>query len=347
MSISLAKWVNNYKTLFLVAVLSAVGVTLVMFSISVSLVYSPLLRHSDVQVFEVTSRSSLNNVSQQLVEQKLFRYPLIFSAYARIRGVDRLIQAGEYEITRTTTPASLLQKMIRGDRVQYRITLVEGWTLSQALEEIWRHDSIIREIETSDPRQLAHILQLNTDNAEGMLFPDTYFFSKGATDIDLVKRANENLERILHEAWQNKLNALPYTDPYDALILASIIEKESAAESEKGHIAGVFVRRIELGMRLQSDPTVIYGMGEKYDGRITREDLLELTPYNTYRINGLPPTPIALAGRESIIASVNPLPSDYLYFVSQGDGRHYFSADLEEHNTAVARFRRTTELKIE
>ena len=231
-----------------------------------------------------------------------------------------------------------LRKMLAGDTYQYRITHIEGWTLEQALNEIWSDSNIVRELNSSSGELVADSLNLVEESVEGLFYPDTYFFTRGTTDREILIRAYERMKEVLTEAWESRLGALPYNDAYDALIMASIIEKESAEESERGHIAGVFVRRLELGMRLQSDPTVIYGMGDNFDGDIRREDLLEETAYNTYRINGLPPTPIALAGIDSINASLNPLPSDYLYFVSRGNGTHYFSSTLQEHNDAVSRF---------
>lgn len=287
---------------------------------------------------EVRPGSSLTTIANNLHSLNLVESPQLLTLYGRITGIAASLQSGEYELTTGTTPIEFLQKMSRGDTLQYRITLVEGWTLQQALKEIWSNTNIERTIENNI--MIAELLEIEADSAEGLLFPDTYFFIKGSTDIDILSRANQRLEEVLEQAWENRLGALPYEDSYDALILASIIEKESAQGSERGHIAGVFVRRLEQGMRLQSDPTVIYGMGDDYDGDIRREDLQEETAYNTYRINGLPPTPIALSGIESIQASMNPLPSDYLYFVSRGDGTHYFSATLEEHNAAVNEYQR-------
>ena len=341
MNTGLKKTIYAYKAYILMAALGVAAIALILFITSRFLFDSPLSKHLDNTIFEVGAGSSLTTISQQLKIQEIFSFPAAFIIYVRMRGLERSIQPGEYEITGSTTMTTLLQKMINGDRIQYRITLVEGWTLKQALEAIWENKLIDRKIRTTDPKVIARLLELDIDNAEGMIFPDTYFFTKGASDISILNRAYSNLQTTLNEAWGDRLGGLPYSNSYEALIMASIIEKESSASSEKGHIAGVFVRRIELGMRLQSDPTVIYGMKEQYNGDITRNDLEQITPYNTYRINGLPPTPIALAGRESILASVNPLQSEYLYFVSKGDGSHYFSVNLEEHNAAVARFRRT------
>ncbi|MBT6058395.1 MAG: endolytic transglycosylase MltG, partial [Gammaproteobacteria bacterium] len=227
--------------------------------------------------------------------------------------------------------------------VQYRVTLVEGWTFQQALEEIWNREKISLELKDKNPLEISRLLGIDQETPEGMLFPDTYFYTKGESDLDLLLRANRRLNEVLNQSWESRLGALPFESSYEALILASIVEKESANNSERGHVAGVFVRRLETGMRLQSDPTVIYGMGDRYQGNIARTDLQEQTDYNTYRISGLPPSPIALAGLESINATLNPLESDYLYFVSRGDGSHQFSSNLEQHNQAVQEFQRQAE----
>ena len=286
----------------------------------------------------VESGSSLTRVANELEKRDLIGSSRNLTLYARIQGTADSIQTGEYELTVGMTPMEFLKKITTGDTRQYRVTLIEGWTLDQALNEIWSNSNIVRKLDSSSGELVADSLNLEEESVEGLLYPDTYFFTRGATDSDILIRAYERMKEVLTEAWESRLGALPYNDAYDALIMASIIEKESARGSERGHIAGVFVRRLELGMRLQSDPTVIYGMGDEFSGDIGREDLLEETAYNTYRINGLPPTPIALAGIESINASLNPLSSDYLYFVSRGDGTHYFSSTLEEHNDAVNRF---------
>ncbi|MEO1932376.1 MAG: endolytic transglycosylase MltG [Pseudohongiella sp.] len=233
-----------------------------------------------------------------------------------------------------------LRKFVAGETLQYRLTLVEGWTFDQALNEIWLSEKVNIELTGLSKSEISVSLNLETENPEGMFFPDTYFYTAGTSDREILLRAKENLENILADAWGNRLGALPLESSYEALILASIIEKESSVESERGHISGVFVRRLEQGMRLQSDPTVIYGLGPDFDGSIKSKDLRNETAYNTYRIKGLPPTPIALAGIESIEASVNPLPSNYLYFVATGDGGHKFSSSLEEHNAAVNEYQR-------
>jgi len=290
--------------------------------------------------FDIAPGSPLQRVTANLSDQGYLPRPELLNLWARWQGVGNAIKAGEYEITTALTPIQLLEKMVSGETRQYQLTLLEGKTFAQALDAIWQSEKIVPSLKGLDTAAIAQQMSLNLENPEGLLFPDTYFYSSGTLDIDILIRANTRLNSILESAWERRLGALPYESAYDALIMASIIEKESGLLAEQSHIAGVFVRRLEQGMRLQSDPTVIYGMGSDYAGNIRRSDLRETTAYNTYRIDGLPPTPIALAGRESIEASLNPLQSDYLYFVAKGDGSHYFSATLEEHNEAVQRYQR-------
>jgi len=297
--------------------------------------YTPIPALTAPVVFEIRTGSSLSRVSTELEAAGYLEHPQFFKLLARWRGVASTIKSGEYELQAGLSPEALLTELVLGNTRQYRITLVAGWTFRQALGAIWRSEKIERRLADSDPALIASQLQLEVDNPEGMLFPDTYFYTAGTTDLQILNRAHNRLEEVLNAAWEQRLGALPYASPYEALILASIIEKESAYGAERGHISGVFVRRLELGMRLQSDPTVIYGLGDEFDGNLTRAHLNQQTAYNTYRISGLPPTPIALSGLDSINASLHPLPSDYLYFVAKGNGEHQFSSTLEEHNAAV------------
>jgi len=287
---------------------------------------------------EIVAGSSLSRVAAELGEAGFLRSPIIFKLMARVRGVENSIRTGEYELQPGITPVQLLHKIVNGESVQYRITLVEGWTFEQALQAIWSADNIVPSLDGLSMAEVSASMNLGRENPEGLLYPDTYFYTKGTSDIELLLRASEKLNTVLSDAWAARLGALPYADQYEALTMASIIEKESASNSERGLIAAVFVSRMELGMRLQSDPTVIYGMGDRYAGNIRREDLSEQTPYNTYRIGGLPPTPIALSGEESIVAALNPEQTDYLYFVAKGDGSHHFSHTLDEHNAAVREY---------
>ena len=302
--------------------------------------FKPLDLDGESVVIDVPAGSSVIRLANSLARAGYIDSARLFVLLARWRGVTETIQTGEYRLTPDLTPARLLDKLVAGEQVQYRVTLVEGWTFDQALASLWRAEKLTATLQQASREAIAEAMGLTVASPEGMLFPDTYFYTRGTTDLQLLRRANQRLNEVLAAAWDARLGALPYASPYEALIMASIIEKESAASSERGHIAGVFVRRLEQGMRLQSDPTVIYGLGTDFDGDLRRNDLQASTPYNTYRNSGLPPTPIALAGLDSIRAALNPLPSDYLYFVSKGDGSHHFSSTLDEHNAAVERYQR-------
>lgn len=328
----------QWFVLALVTVLVAVALSVFLLLRSV---YQPIPNLAGTQVLNVPAGSNLTRVASQLHEQGWLGSPLALRVVARWQGTANAIQTGEYRLVPGMSAADLLSAMVNGDTIQYRITFVEGWTLDQVLTALRQAEPVEHTLPAeAGPEAIANAMQVPQTNPEGLVFPDTYFYTRGTSDVELLRRGYARLMNVLNAAWEQRLGALPYNSPYEALIMASIIEKESAASSERGHIAGVFVRRLEQGMRLQSDPTVIYGMGADFEGDIRRQDLTAESAYNTYRINGLPPTPIALAGSESIQAALHPLPSDYLYFVSRGDGSHYFSSTLEEHNAAVNRFQR-------
>ena len=283
---------------------------------------------------------SLTQVTRRLERDGVLRWPRVLVLWARWQGIDRLMRTGEYELTPGLTPVSLLSLLMSGRNVQYPVTLVEGWTARQALEHLWAQEAIRVTLRDKTDEELSVLLQSPFPALEGTLFPDTYFYTRNTTDEDILRRAHLQLRDVLESEWRQQAQNLPYDSPWEALIMASIIEKESGYQAEKADIAGVFVRRLQQGMRLQSDPTIIYGMGDSYAGNIRRSDIETTTPWNTYRIDGLPPTPIALSGRDSIRASLNPNPGTALYFVSRGDGSHQFSDTLEEHNAAVRRYLR-------
>jgi UPF0755 protein len=229
----------------------------------------------------------------------------------------------------------------RGEVVQYSLTLVEGWSFRQVRTALERQSKLELTLTGLSDAQLMARLGYPGVNPEGRFFPDTYRFVRGMSDLDLLKQAYVRLEQVLAEEWQGRADGLPYKAPYDALIMASIIEKETGVPEERGEIAGVFVRRLRIGMRLQTDPTVIYGLGERYNGKLTRAHLREPTAYNTYVIDGMPPTPIAMVGREAINAALHPVAGKSLYFVARGDGSHVFSNSLEAHNRAVREYQLT------
>ncbi len=235
-------------------------------------------------------------------------------------------------------PVEVLDLLISGRVIQYPITLVEGWTFRQAVAAILANGRFGNDLAGQSDADLMTALGRPGEHPEGRFFPDTYSFPRRTTGVDVLRRALQRMDQVLAEEWAGRADGLPLRTPYEALTLASIIEKETGLVAERPEIGGVFVRRLEQGMRLQTDPTVIYGMGERFDGNIRRADLQEATPYNTYVIPGLPPTPIALPGRAAIHAALHPVPGDSLYFVARGDGGHVFSATLDQHNRAVREY---------
>ncbi|MFW6020618.1 MAG: endolytic transglycosylase MltG [Guyparkeria sp.] len=258
---------------------------------------------------------------------------------ARFRGQARSIQAGEYEVRPGERLASLLDRMVAGDVIEYRLTIPEGVTAQAFLDRLAEAPRIRRTLDELTAETVIDELDLPVDHLEGWLFPDTYRYTAGTTDRALIRRAFTQMREVVDAAWAARADDLPLETPYEALILASVIEKETGLSGERDEVAGVFVNRLERGMRLQTDPTVIYGMGEEYDGRLFSRHLREDTPYNTYTRDGLPPTPIALPSGASIKAATRPAETDALYFVADGSGGHAFSRTLEEHNRAVARWR--------
>ena len=290
------------------------------------------------RVFIIEAGLPFAEINRRLKAQHLITQSWYFEALARFTGQVRQIKTGEYEIRPGLTPVELLDLLVSGQVIQYAFTLVEGWNLHTMLRAI-RQSPLIGNTLGDDPLPaLRAALGYTITTAEGLFFPDTYYLAKGATDIDLLQWAYDRLQTVLAEEWQNRAAGLPYRNPYEALIMASIIEKETALASERGQIAGVFVRRLKKNMKLQTDPTVIYALGQGFDGNLRKKDLALDSPWNTYRYKGLPPGPIALAGREAIHAALNPAPGKALYFVAKGDGSHYFSETLSEHNRAVARY---------
>ena len=259
-------------------------------------------------------------------------------AWFRFSGQDRAMKAGNYEIPPGTTPRSLLQKLVRGEESLRAITFVEGWTFRQmraliAKDEFLKHDTV-----AMSEADIMAALGKPGVAAEGMFFPDTYTYAKGSSELAVLRRALHAMERRLDEMWEQRSADTPLKSPYEALILASIVEKETGRASDRGQIAGVFANRLRAGMRLQTDPSVIYGMGESFDGNIRRKDLQTDTPWNTYTRAGLPPTPIAMPGKASLLAAVRPEPTKAYYFVARGDGSSHFSPNLDEHNRAVNRY---------
>lgn len=261
-------------------------------------------------------------------------------AWFRFSGQDRAIKAGNYEIPPGTTPIGLLQKLARGEEALRAFTLVEGWNWRQVRQALAREEQLQHDAATLTDEALMAQLGRPGVHPEGRFFPDTYAYAKGSSDIALLRRALHAMDRHLEAAWAQRAADTPLKSADEALILASIVEKETGKASDRGRIASVFTNRLRAGMLLQTDPTVIYGLGEKFDGNLRRRDLQTDQPWNTYTRAGLPPTPIAMPGKASLLAAVQPDPTGALYFVAKGDGTSHFSASLQEHNRAVNRYQR-------
>lgn len=289
-------------------------------------------------LFTVKAGDSLNRFSKNLKNIGWIETRFWIRLYVRLNPNLANIKQGTYQVVANDTLESLLHKVVAGHEHQFSLTFVEGTTLKQWLTTLHQHPMIIQTQDTSSVEQVALTLGIAQANPEGWFFPETYAFTAGTSDIEVLKRAYKKMTKQLEELWPKRAAGLPYKNAYEALIMASIIEKETGQVSEQTTIASVFVNRLNKRMRLQTDPTVIYGLGDKYQGDITRKHLKQKTAYNTYRINGFPPTPIAMPGRSAIKAALHPISSNLYYFVSKGNGEHQFSATLSAHNAAVAKY---------
>jgi UPF0755 protein len=288
----------------------------------------------------VESGSSARAVAQQWSEGGMLVHPRLLYEWFRWSGQARAIKAGTYEASQAITPRRLLAMMVNGEVVQERVRFVEGWTFRQLRAELARAPYLRAETRGMSDAQIMAALGAPGQHPEGRFFPDTYTYGRGVSDLVVLKRAHAALHERLAEAWAERASDTPLKSADEALILASIVEKETGIEADRPLVAGVFVNRLRSGMLLQTDPTVIYGLGETFDGNLRKRDLLTDTPYNTYTRGGLPPTPIALPGVASLRASVRPQPTKALYFVARGDGSSVFSETLAEHNRAVNRYQR-------
>jgi UPF0755 protein len=289
---------------------------------------------------EVTPGESLSSVAGELESRGVLTHPRLLALYARYTGADARMRAGEYSIAPGTTPDTLLQLFVSGAVVQHSVTIVEGWTFRDLRKAIADEPTLEQTIQgLADDEVMAQLGEAGR-HPEGLFFPDTYLFGKGTRDVELLRQARDRMRKELEQAWAARHEDLPLQEPYEALILASIVERETGLAEERARIAGVFVERLRRGMRLQTDPTVIYGLGEKFDGNLRRADLERDGPYNTYIRTGLPPTPIALPGAAALRAAVQPDVRGEIYFVATGlgDGAHVFSRTLAEHEAAVKQY---------
>ncbi|WP_082060762.1 endolytic transglycosylase MltG [Pseudomonas abietaniphila] len=296
------------------------------------------LKLTQEQLLDVPSGSSPTGVLNRLEADGVIKDAFLLRLYWRFNLSGQPLHSGEYRMTPGMTAKSLLTLWEKGEVVQYSLTLVEGWTFRQVRAALGKQPKLEQTLSNLSDSEVMSKLGHPNVFPEGRFFPDTYRYVRGMTDAELLKQAYNRLDAVLQEEWEKRAADVPYADPYQALILASLVEKETGVPQERGEIAGVFVRRLQKGMLLQTDPTVIYGLGERYNGKITRAFLKEATPYNTYVISGLPPTPIAMVGREAIHAAMHPVAGSSLYFVARGDGSHVFSDDLDAHNAAVKAF---------
>jgi UPF0755 protein len=293
---------------------------------------------TETESFDIEAGSRFRGVTHQLVQQNIIQDAVSFEVLARALGVASDVKAGIYEVKSGITPLELLDIMTSGSSSQASITFIEGWTFAQMREALNASEKVKHMTMSETDQQILKEIGATETMPEGLFFPDTYFFSPNTSDRDILERAYSTMKSKLKTAWATKANGLPYRTPYEALIMASIVEKETGRAVERPEIAGVFINRLKIGMRLQTDPTVIYGMGDHFDGNIHKKDLISDTIYNTYTRDGLPPTPIAMPGLGAINAALHPAQTKALYFVGKGNGTHHFSASLTEHNNAVIKY---------
>lgn len=332
----------NYFVAHYIAILSVV----VLLSMALATVGAITLRHwintsvnlSEDKILVVNKGDSLSKVAYQLERENVLSSAKLFILYARFQKKTKL-EVGEYQLVKNSSHDGLLNTLYEANVITYNVTLVEGKTFKDFIQVLQKKENITSLIDPSQSHDaILGQIGVDVDHPEGWFFPDTYRYVAGISDVELLQQAHQRMQSVLAEEWSARVDDLPYQSAYEALTMASIIEKETGVPYERPEIAGVFVRRLNIGMRLQTDPTIIYGLGDEYQGNIRRKHLRQKTPYNTYMIDGLPPTPIAMPGREAIHAALHPKEGDALYFVAKGDGSHYFSKTLREHNNAVREY---------
>lgn len=326
------------KLLFLLLFIAIIA--LIVWSEYQRFLHQPVNLIEDDTIFTINPGDNISKVSQRLYDSGLSPVPSVYlDIYARLQGNAQQIKAGEYRVQADATLPDLLNLFISGRVVQYSLTIIEGMTANQLFEKMLAHPKLKITLNELNNETVREALAIDNERVEGWFLPETYHFPANTTDVQFLRRAHQKMQNQLENTWQQMSEKLPYESAYEVLIMASIIEKESAIPEERPEISGVFVRRLDKGMRLQTDPTVIYGMGESYDGNIRKKDLQTDTPYNTYTRFGLPPTPICLPSKESIEAAMNPAEGTSLYFVAGAEnGGHVFSDNLEDHNRAVRQY---------
>jgi UPF0755 protein len=325
------KWFKKWIALAMVA---ALGLLLWLAYYAVS----PLKLQPSSQEIVIQPKSGLRSIANQLVQQGVLDDPWRFIIVAKLLDKESFLQAGNYTLNKNISPYQLLLSLNHGKATQGSVTFIEGRTFTQMREKIKRNDALKQTTAMLSESEILKLMGSDYGVAEGLFFPDTFYFDRNTSDTVILQRSYDAMQSKLSKAWAGREAGLPYKNSYQALIMASIIEKETGKAGERAMIAGVFINRLRIGMRLQTDPTVIYGMGAQYKGNIRKKDLLADTPYNTYTRNGLPPTPIAMPGFAAIDAALHPAKTKALYFVGKGDGSHAFSNNLVEHNRAVVRY---------
>lgn len=302
--------------------------------------HTPLALKQTPMEFDLKPGSNLASITSQMKTAGVLSDGVRFRVLARLMGKGGKIKAGFYTLNQAVTPLQLLKKLTEGEVSLREIVFIEGWTFAQMRDALNAHPLVRHDTEGMSEQEVLQLLDVPLAHAEGWFFPSTYFIDAGSSDVSILRRAYETMQLHLQQEWATRDQNLPYKTPADALTMASIIEKETGAKQERPLIAAVFINRLRMGMRLQTDPTVIYGIGKNYDGNIRKRDLMADTPYNTYTRGGLPPTPIAMPGLDAIKAALHPAQSSAIYFVAKGDGTHYFSNNLTDHNRAVARYQK-------
>jgi UPF0755 protein len=291
--------------------------------------------------FSIKQGSSVKTIARQLADKGVLPDPWPFVFLSRVMGVATSVKAGDYEIVTSISPLQLLERITKGDINQSEVRFIEGWTFAQLRQTLNEHPALRHDTTNLSNTEILQLIGATETAAEGLFFPDTYFFARGSSDVAVLKRAYRAMRNHIDIAWAERAANLPLTDRYQALILASIVEKETGRESDRSMVAGVFLNRLRLRMLLQTDPSVIYGLGDKFDGNLRKKDLLTDQEYNTYTRRGLPPTPIAMPGLASIQAVLNPAKTDALYFVAKGNGESHFSNSLTDHNRAVSKYQKS------
>ena len=339
-SLTRSGWKQRLFQLFILFVLLALGVVAVTMSRYKDFLNSGLQLPNGELHFPVGPGTSLNQLAYELEKRGVIEHPRFLILLGRELDMARRLQAGEYTLQQGMTPRALLELLVRGKVIQYQLTLIEGQTFREMVQRIQAHPVIDVTLAAHTDAEIMTRLGYPGIHPEGRFLPDTYRFPRGTTDLQFLERAYHAMSKLLEAEWEARAAELPLATQDEALVLASIIEKETGVAAERPAIAGVFIRRLRKNMRLQTDPTVIYGLGEKFDGNLRLRDLRTDTPYNTYTRHGLPPTPIAMPGADAIHAALHPEEGSSLYFVSKGDGSHYFSSTLEEHNLAVDKYQK-------